>query len=266
MTQRITPNTLSSAGWLVPQTPWGFVAAAVSVIALAAFATFLHNRYRQPSPEQIDLSKLSNNLISRSRGVKEQSRAPFEINGAYYIAYGPAFARGNDRLSQDEFVALLRDSPDHHLIVNLMPMDEVGNYIPDIHTQLTDTITETFSTRSRLGNKTLIHFRCWIDQQFVPEQDSLIDLAHEIALEMNEGKVPFIHCRMGLQRTATLIAVIEFMRAKQNLKAKKDRVLQAVMMRILCQIAETAVDRVPTKAQLSMLLDPNFLGAVISRY
>ncbi len=289
MTQQVSAKHFFNGSFshIFTKNPWGSVIAGVAAIALAYAAKKALTSYQGAvawgtnSSKATTLQKITFAVRQRLFGLtnmeigkklieitnrpeaRSPSCAPFVLGEeGKYIAYGPEFARA-ERISLVDFANLLCLS-EAESIINLIDKDAVEyDYLND-----TTIIPSGVSRESRygnvyqLGNKSVYHFNSWKDGT-IPEgetKDLLIDLAEAVALTVAKGKCVFVHCQKGLQRTATFISIVEFIRRRKQFKGFSDAGLRQAMISILEEIARQASGRVPSQVQIDMLLDPKFLG------
>ncbi len=267
----VQPITSSTPFWKL--TPVKCLAVVITGIALLALAKFIHSLLttKQPFPRltftplfqhNLPLDQFQGLIMNCSQQYPRPSFQAIPIFDAKYIIYGPGFAAQHDNLDEVAFVELIRSSPDHHLIVNLMRSEEPLNYldIPDVRSQIPLIIKNLSYNEGIWNTKVFYHFHAWPDKAAVPAEahPALIVLAHKIAQAVQKGKIPFIHCYFGLQRSSTFVAIVEFLRRKNLLADTTDAGLALYMKHIIEELAKTQF-RVPTLKQMEMLLDPTFL-------
>ena len=108
----------------------------------------------------------------------------------------------------------------------------------------------------------IVNIEYWEDEQALVEDgiDILLLSAKQI-----KGRSVFVHCKRGLLRTPTFIAIAElFARDPAEIRRKSSAEIKQLIFNDLVALSKTAIERMPTLPQLEMLFSDTFIEKVKS--
>lgn len=236
-------------------------------IALAALAAFVYCRARrqavkpQEPPKTYPAFKypsvIQRRLLETHVTAKMDLDTSFLIHGQAYQACGPQsyLVKNIDPLKGiyindllDTFFAVLDRMP---IVVNLMQTSEW----PTIH-GFESRMNQLKTTK---GN--FYHIDSWEEYEALKENhlQSALAIARKIAEEVKDTKKTiFVHCKMGLDRTATFMVMIELFRHADILQKEPDEIRKFIFDTLIA-VQMTAAGRCPAVHQIGMLFSDEFI-------
>lgn len=180
---------------------------------------------------------------------------PFEINGHSWASRGPRdYYQENSTASAKDFADNIGRLENLSVVINLMTSEEK------------ESNRDQFIYDQHLPEGIISHnFENWNDEQALNEEDRnrLFSMAKIAAQEIENGKLVFVHCRRGLQRTSAFIAIAElFADHREDIRSKSINEVKGLIVSNLMSLTGTAVGRYPTTKQLEMLLSDDFIRAL----
>lgn len=208
------------------------------------------NENRIAYPDYADYEVVTKHLFDLSRTSPSSNFEPFKVNNHEYYACGPAFAIFESIIKEyNEFYEHVENASfqgQKGIIVNLIsPTDRYGETIINaLYSKQTPSIKH--------------HFNRWIDGK-EPDATEILTFAKNIINSLNKNEKIFIHCRMGWQRTATFITLLEILRHPEILNYDNEKVKNFIYETLL-QIVGSAHERAPTKSQVEFLFSDDFIN------